>query len=199
MRARVSAGDQDLCDLFRSPLRLSIALQAYRGKDPADALTGTLEEAKERLWDALLDEGGFGFEEASIAEVRSWLRFLAAGVRRLGRQRFWLHELHLYTTDPRDWRRFRVELAMGVGLAVGLLFGLLFGAGTELGTELGTGLVIGLVIGLGVGLSVGLSVGFGVESRPGVLIPVAWTNRWHALKKPPFLCACLRAERRAER
>jgi hypothetical protein len=176
VRDRVSAGDQNLCELFRSPLRLGIALQAYRSQDPLALVGLSLDAAKQNLWEALLGPGGTPFNGASPAEVRSWLRFLAVGMRRQNRQRFWLHELYLYAPEGDYLRRPSIQVGAGVGVISGLValtFGLIDG--------LRRGLVDGLGFGLGGGL-LGVQV-IRVRGGRAMLSAVAgWRARVRAVK-----------------
>ena len=122
VRDGINDGDQRLSELFRSPLRLGIALQAYQGRDPGKLVGLTLDAAKSYLWDEFLEVGGSGFGGASFSEVRSWLHFLAAGMRRENRQRFWLHELYLLAPErSSQLRSFRIRIGPIVGLAAGVM------------------------------------------------------------------------------
>lgn len=145
VRARHAAGDPSLGELFRSPLLLTVALQAYRDRDPSELLDLTIDDAQGRLWELLLADTGGGFDDATPAQVRDWLAFLAAGMRRTARQRLALHELYLIDPEPVSTRTAAcgvlaaavgVPLALAMeqisGVGVGLVFGLLGGLGGAL-------------------------------------------------------------------
>jgi hypothetical protein len=171
VRDGIKRGDQRVCELFRSPLRLGIALQAYRGQDPRKLIGLKLEAAKGRLWDALLELGGSGFGNASLPEVRSWLAFLATGMRRDGRQRFWLHELYLFPPEaPRELRRFRICIGLVGGLAVGVAAALLAEFRSRVAVWLTAGVAAGVVIGLI------------AKAVPTVAVAVGWRTRMNAMK-----------------
>lgn len=151
---RVAEGDERLLELFRSPLRLAIALQAYRDRDASELGQVEPKAAEAHLWDQLLMLGTPTFHGAGHERIRSWLHFLATGMQQESRQRFWLHELYLFAPDrPRALRRFRISmgLAGGLGVAVGTT---LVGAGflgrrwPWLSFGLGFGLVIWWLIAL---------------------------------------------------
>jgi hypothetical protein len=128
VRGRIKSGDQYACELFRSPLRLGIALQAHRRLDPGSLLELDLDAAKAHLWDSFLELGGPGFDGASPEQLRSWLLFLAAGMHRESRQRFWLHELFALTAHRHgEFRRFKVRLGVAVWLICAVIVGLPLG------------------------------------------------------------------------
>src|SRR4029077_7946603 len=122
IRERVAAGEPGLIELFRSPMRLATALQAYRDRDATGLGNLDPEEAEGHLWDQLLTLGSPDFRGADHERIRSWLHFLAAGMMRESRQRFWLHELYLFAPDrPTDFHVFgvRLRLASRLGAALG--------------------------------------------------------------------------------
>jgi hypothetical protein len=170
LREHQAAGGSAIDELFRSPLRLAIALQVYRDHDPSELLTLSLAQARGRLWELLLANNADGYRNATATQVRAWLAWLAAGMRHTSRQRFMLHELYLL--DPQSAKHFRVfQILIGlvVGLAVGLSVGLDIGAVA--------GLVGGLVGGLGAGLGAGLLIRLNLSPRPSVPTPIGWRAR----------------------
>jgi hypothetical protein len=124
LRQQQAAGDAAIDELFRSPLRLAIALQVYRDRDPSELLSLPAIQARKRLWDLLLETDAEGFSTATPKRVRAWLSWLANRMRDTGRQRLMLHELALM--DP-DSRRARREFRVLVGVAVGAYGGLALG------------------------------------------------------------------------
>jgi hypothetical protein len=146
IRDRIAAGDRDLIALFRSPMRLATALQSYRDRDAEELGTLKAATAQGQLWEQLLTLGSPEFRGSDHERIRSWLHFLASGMQRRGRQRFWLHELYLFAPErPEEFRRFRVQLGLTVRLAVALVFGLV------------AGMRFGLAFGLAVGLAGGVA------------------------------------------
>jgi hypothetical protein len=180
LRERQAAGGGTLNTLLASPLRLAIALQVYRCRDPGELLELSDAQARERLWELLLDTNADYDPNATPAQVRAWLAWLAVGLRRMGRQRFMLHELSLLDVDSaRSFRRFRVVLALTSALTsvlvLGLLGGLLDGVYFNLVRRSRPDvtfpifdLVEGLIIGLFCGGLVGLSTWLGVGSQPSI-------------------------------
>jgi hypothetical protein len=122
LREQQAAGDSTINELFRSPLRLTIALQVYRDRDPTELLELSRAQAHGRLWELFVQTNAGTYPGATSAHVRAWLTWLAVGLRRTGRQRFMLHELYLL--DPRPattFRSFRVAIALISGLIGGVL------------------------------------------------------------------------------
>lgn len=151
-----------LVRLFRSPLRLTTALQAYSRADPSELLALDFETAKARLWERLLETHGGSFRGSSGDEAARWLAFLARGLRRTGRQRFVLHELYLM--DPLDGaveRRFRIVLAAGLA-AVAALLGIL---------------AVGLAAGLLGACAYGAQIARSFERVPSIRVADSWTDR----------------------
>jgi hypothetical protein len=127
IRARHAAGDATLRALFRSPLRLTVALQAYRDRDPGELLVLRGAQAQGKVWELLLTNTADVFDDARPEQVRAWLAFLAAGMRRSGRQRLMLHELYLIDPDHAgNLRRFRLLVGLIVALVYALGSGLIF-------------------------------------------------------------------------
>lgn len=158
IRDRVAAGDRDLIALFRSPMRLAIALQAFR--DDAGELEKLDPEAAEgHLWDRLLTLGSPKFHGAGHEQIRSWLHFLAARMQREGHQRLWLHELYLFAPEQsREFQSFWIRLAVANSLVIGLAFGL--------ASALLLGLAYGAVVALAGGLGAVLIVVLRLDVRP---------------------------------
>jgi len=128
LRERQATGDVAINELFRSPLRLTIALQVYLDRDPSELLTISVAQAHGRLWELLLANNADGYRDATAAQVRAFLAWLAMGMRRTKRQRFMLHELHVLDPDsPRHYRLFRIVVGLASALLLGLMFGLMFG------------------------------------------------------------------------
>jgi hypothetical protein len=176
IRLRHLADDAALRELFRSPLHLAITLQVYRDRDPSELLGLGVKEAIGRLWDLLLSETAGAFQGATVTEVRRWLEFLAAGMRRTDRQRFMLHELYLMDPDRATTRqRFNAILGVVVGLAsgLGIGLGLVYGFGHDYGLILG--LSFGLISGLFFGLSFG-QPGYPADA-PSTWESVGWRVR----------------------
>jgi hypothetical protein len=123
IRVRHARGDAALGELLRNPLYMTIALHAYRDRDPSELLGLSVEEARCRLWELLLSDGVGTFQGASPDQVRRWLEFLAAGLRRTARQRFMLHELYLLDPDSAVKRKSFVVIA---GLSLTLFAALIF-------------------------------------------------------------------------
>jgi hypothetical protein len=194
VRDGVRDGDRRLCELFRSPLRLGIALQAYRGRDPEKLVGLDLDAAKRHLWDALLALGGDpGFGGSGPQEVRSWLDFLAMGMRRESRQRLWLHELYLLAPNrPRELQTFRRRIGLMAGLFAALTveFPILAttlaisgGSSPPLSTsEMAAGLALDLLCGSVVGVVVGLGVGLSAKATPTVSRALGWRTRLSVIK-----------------
>jgi tetratricopeptide (TPR) repeat protein len=94
--------DSYLLFLLGSPLRLAAAIEVFESRDPGDLIQlAKNPDAHEELWDLLLNTGDHAYEGHDPGEIRGWLSFIAASMRVHGRQRFWLHELHLYGA-PKD-------------------------------------------------------------------------------------------------
>ena len=92
-------------------MRLVIALQAYRDRDATELGNLDPEEAEGHLWDQLLTLGSADFHGADHEQIRSWLHFLTAGMKRESRQKFWLHELYLFAPDrPTEFHIFGVGM-----------------------------------------------------------------------------------------
>jgi hypothetical protein len=180
LRQRQAAGDATIDELFRSPLRLSIALQVYRDGDPSELLTLTVVQAREHLWGLLLAHNAHGYRDATPAQVRAWLAWLAAGMRRTRRQRFFLHELYLL--DPHSAEHFRV-----FGIVRGLFFVLLCVLGIA-----STGGLDRLLLGLALGLLVALSVHRAIGTpQPSVRAPLGWRKRLRTATTPKSLLSSL--------
>lgn len=117
VRQDVAGGDPALLHLFRSPLRLATAIEAYRDGDPTE-LAGSDTAVEARLWDRFLRLGHPTFHNSRQGAVRSWLDFLARGMTQNDRQRLWLHELYLYAPDRAgECRRFCRASGLVAGLA----------------------------------------------------------------------------------
>lgn len=117
VRRRVEAGDPDLLGVFRSPLRLSVALEAYRD-DPADLLSLPAAEIEGRLWDELLGRDDPEFRGAGSERIRAWLSFLATAMAAHRKQRLRLHELPALVPDAEtELRRFARRMRVGGRLA----------------------------------------------------------------------------------
>ena len=69
------AGDRLLADLLQSPLRLVIALQTYRERDPRELLGMKPQTIADHLWELLLTLHAPTFENANAGRIRSWLAF----------------------------------------------------------------------------------------------------------------------------
>lgn len=172
IRERYAAGDATLGELFRSPLHLTIALQVYRDQDPSELLELSVGRAQGRLWELLLSNTAEQFKDATPAQVRGWLEFLAAGMTRMVSQRLMLHELYLIDPDPvATLQSFRRIFGLVFGLVVTLLVGLSFG--------LVVGNVFALVAGLGVGLVAGLGGARLSGAEPTARARVSWRARAH--------------------
>jgi hypothetical protein len=179
VRDRVGTGDPDLLELFRSPMRLAIAMQAYRDRDAGELEKLEPEFAEGHLWEQLLTLGSPAFRGADHERIRCWLHFLAAGMHREGHQRFWLHELYLFTTDrQREFRAFGIQFGLGVGLALGLpaavAVELLSGSATAFLVALAALLtaVFGTVLSLKIrGRDLSLSLDQPDGKRPGLVSP----------------------------
>ncbi|WP_445148348.1 NACHT domain-containing protein [Baekduia sp. Peel2402] len=122
IRRRLADGDEALAQVFESPLLLSIALQAYRYEDPRELISLDGEEIERTIWDQLLLVNQEPFDGAGPTEIRTWLTFVATGMRSAGLQRFMLHDLYLLDPAPRV-RRFSILIAsatlfMGAALAL---------------------------------------------------------------------------------
>lgn len=148
---RLAAGDQDFAALFRSPLRLAVALHGYGQGDPSDLLRFRFLGAKARLWDQLLIRDTPTFRGAGPEQIRKWLEFLAAGIKKQGGQSFSLHELHLFVGDPQaEQRLFRVSLGLVSGSCLGVVAFLqgvvAWGVSLGLFTALAVGVMFGCII-----------------------------------------------------
>lgn len=177
------AVDSSLNELFASPLRLAIALQVYRDRDPSDLLNLTLEQARERLWKLLLETNADTYPGASAGQVHSWLAFLAAGMKRTAHQRLMLHELYRIDPDPTATLR---PLLMILGLTAGLVAGLLFGVGGKP--------VLGLLVGVAVAWLVARPHGEVpnlVSAPPTTQAHVGWRNRVRAALRRDMLVLVL--------
>ena len=127
VRERQAAGDDAINELFASPLRLAIALQVYRDRDPCELLELTGAQLHGRLWELLLATNADTYPGATAAQVRAWLAFLAAAMRSTAHQRFMLHELYLINPDPAGARRFRLIVRLAFGLISAVICGLISG------------------------------------------------------------------------
>lgn len=189
LRERQAAGDRSLDELFVSPLRLAIALQVYRDRDPDELLKLTVAQARGRLWEGLLESNADGYRGATSTQVRGWLAWLAAGMRRTNRQRFMLHELYLL--DPQSSRNiesFRVVVALVLGLLGGMGGALV----VELGGGRGSRVIDGLVVGLVVGLVLGRGGGLGASSQPLVREQLHWKVRLRYTTRAHILIGAVR-------
>ena len=151
IRAEYASGNATLHDVFRSPLRIAIALQAYRDRDPVELIGLTVAEARGRLWELLLTTTADAYKNASSSQVRTWLEFLASSMRRTARQRLMLHELYLIVPDPSRELQGQRLVAVLVVASVG-------GAGATFAAGLGH--AWGLALGVG---SAALFVPFGAR------------------------------------
>jgi hypothetical protein len=103
---RVEGGDRELLSLFRSPLRLALALEAY-GEDASELLARPAAGVEGQLWEALLTRDRPRFRGASSERIQAWLSFLATAMLARGRQRLRLHELSsLVPGAESELRRF---------------------------------------------------------------------------------------------
>ncbi len=149
-RDRHAAGDRQLTELFRSPMRLAVALRVYEINGPTELLGLTTAQARDRLWEMLL-AASEPFGDATPAEIHGWLEFLAASIQRTGRQRLLLHDLWLFHPEPVDaLLRFRTIAAAAAGVAVGVPLGIA-AAVTE--GRLLAGLAVGMIFTGGVALA----------------------------------------------
>jgi hypothetical protein len=175
VRDEVATGNPHLIRLFRSPLRLMIALQAYRTRDPSELLEIDASAIEGRLWDLLLSRDGTTFDGARVEQIRAWLAFPAVAMNKEGRQRLWLHELYLFAPAA-ELSRFAVQL----GLAVGLLFTLLIVLVVVLLEGLGAAPVAALAGAVLVGLPTGLAAwrrSLHAARAPSVRVTVPWRAR----------------------
>lgn len=125
LRHQQATGDAAINELFRSPLRLAIALQVYRDQNPIELLRLPVAHAHKRLWELLLKTNADTYPGATAVQVHAWLAFLAAGMKRTAHERFMLHELYLIDSDATATLRPLLMMhRLAVGLAAGLLFGL---------------------------------------------------------------------------
>jgi hypothetical protein len=175
VRERQAGGDSAINELLASPLRLAIALQVYRDGDPGELLELTVEQARGRLWELLLETDA-AYCGATGAQIRVWLGWLATGMRRTGRQRFMLHELYLLDERSPPKRAFRVVYGLVFGLVVGLVF--VLSGGPTVG-----GLVSWLVVGLACGLV--------FDPAPSVRTQVTWRARMRQVKPRKNLVVAL--------
>lgn len=167
IRTRHAAGNAVLGELFRSPLRLMIALEAYRDRDASELLDLSVAQARGRLWELLLSNTAERFRNATPAQVRGWLVFLAAGMRRTSRQRLMLHELYLIDPDrATSLRRFGGALAATVALAAGLLVASGLG-GSELCLTSGSALGLICAVLIAVALTEDMVTGGTLVARSG--------------------------------
>jgi NACHT domain len=180
IREEIAAGNPHLTRLFRSPLRLMIALQEYRTRDPTELLELDASAAEGRLWDLLLTRDDPPFDGARAEQIRAWLAFLARAMNKEGRQRLWLYELYLFVPAPEtEHRRFAVELGLVYALAGALVVWLLAGVVGGLVAGVVGGLVFGgLVFG---GLVFGGLAPLFAEPSVGVTVP--WRARMQAVKE----------------
>ena len=152
IRERIAAGDPQLSKLFRSPLRLGIALQAYEGSDPAELAQWPADELQPRIWDLFIQERDAGFEGADAATSRKWLGFLASGMTREARQRLWLHELQVlappHIRSPYVFKAGVAAGVCGVSLAADAIVAALSGSTPPLTALIGAGFW-GVLVGIG--------------------------------------------------
>lgn len=112
-----------LARLFRSPLRLSVALQAYETGGAEELLQDTYEGANRRMWDRVLSLNAPQWGRANSDQIRRWLERFAAGMRSNGRQRLWLHELYLYVPNQNfEFRRVQGAMSILAVLAVSAVY-----------------------------------------------------------------------------
>jgi NACHT domain len=149
VRRRYVEGDNTLRELFRSPLRLTVALQAFRDRDPQELLGLGLDQATRKLWDLVLLSNSAPFDGHEPAAIIHWLRCIAASIAASGRQRLLLHELPMLYPNPL-WgeKGFRFILGCTVGVAFAA-YGWVFGT-------FWTGIAIGVAEGAAVALLVQL-------------------------------------------
>lgn len=174
---RLVAGDQGLTELFRSPLRLAVALQVYNTRDPTELIGHDPATSREHLWELLLARDGPTFRGCDTRQIREWLAFLAAGMKRQSRQRFWLHELPLFVPDGRSWiRRFRWRLGPVVGLAVCAMIAAAF---FPVYAFLASGIDVRFVgpISICGGIVAMAVVTLGATEQPSVRMAVPWRTR----------------------
>jgi hypothetical protein len=186
LHRRLEDGDPALLRLFRSPLRLSTALQGYDHTSPDELVDLEPEAARGLLWDVFLrsDES---FEGASRDQVRGWLTFLARGMDSRGTQEFALSDLAHYAPGrKRDFYSFRRQFALVGFLVVGGLTGALSAlpllvaahvirSSVSAWVEVGVGIVVGLLF--------ASTVRFHTTVAPWVASGVPWRSRWKTVRR----------------
>jgi hypothetical protein len=179
IRQDVEAGNQKLLHLLRSPLRLSIVLQAYSTRDPGELLRLPDVAAESRIWDLLLGNDTDAKPGGMHDHAYSALAFLAARMQLLSVQQFRLHELYFYEPDRLSvFRRFRNSIGWSLGLAVALIAGVADAFDNGLGNgHVGFGILNGVIDGVLFGLIFGL-VSRGITREAVVVrLPVALALR----------------------
>lgn len=149
IRDRLVGGDGRLGALFRSPLRLAVALEAYRTRDPLELVHLDEQAARNHLWKLLLSLNDPEFDGAAPERVRSWLVSMATVMQAGDIQRFHplLDLFRLTILDPVTLTRFGRVAGLVVGLFCGSISGITFG------------LVFGSIVGWSSGLIVGTLFG----------------------------------------
>jgi hypothetical protein len=151
VRASLATKDNlALRQLLATPLMLSVAVLAYRAREPSELCATQDAAAQARLlWAAYVRQMHARSYDPihpttppyTEAQMMRWLSWLASAMREANATELWLHE----EVGPLAFLR-KVRLANG--LLVGLVVGLIFGLGVA---QLG-GLVLGLFIGVVSGL-----------------------------------------------
>ena len=125
LRELVRAGDSHLLAVFRSPLRLATCLDAYDDDDPGVVRNLPVKAVQPLLWHRLLARNSASFGGATAEQVRTWLLFLANGMRTRVQDRLWTHEIGWFAPpDVRDPTSFRRQVRVAAACLSGTAFGL---------------------------------------------------------------------------
>jgi hypothetical protein len=147
VRASLAVGNSSaLSTLLGTPLMLSVAVLAYRERDPSELCTthDAAEQARQ-LWAGYVGQMGTRSYDPvrpsttpyTEERMMRWLSWLASTMRQANETELWLHE---WAGPPAFLRKVNVANRLVRGLVVWLVVWLVFGL-------LG-GLVVGLVVGL---------------------------------------------------
>ena len=160
LRQRVADGDGEILRFFRSPLRLELSLTVYGDSIPSDLLTapsGSTLALEGQLWERLIALPTVEARKPSF-EDRTGLRFLASGMKRLGREKFFLHELPAYVPESLHGRRLFQTSVTVLAATLLLLIGLSVGPAAA-----ATGVISGILVG-----------GASRTSAPPALFKASW-------------------------
>ena len=161
----VLQADESLWELLNTPLTLSIAALAYRGRSPDEICSsGTRDEHRTHLFAAYTD-AMFHRRAKTVPytqeQTEHWLTWLARTMQAHNQSVLYLEWMQPDWVPRQNQQRLitcivSVMSGLVFGLVFGLCFGLFGGLSTWLGGKLFFGLFVGLIFGLFFGLFGGL-------------------------------------------